>query len=62
MQGWNRYGQVGVPTTTAVGQVSLGLSQKISGPEEARDGGKIVFLGPHPWHIKVPRLGVESEL
>ena len=20
------------------------------------------FLGPHPWHTKVPRLGVESEL
>ena len=21
-----------------------------------------VFLGPHPWHMKVPRLGVELEL
>ena len=21
-----------------------------------------VFLGPHLWHMKVPRLGVESEL
>ena len=21
-----------------------------------------VFLGPHPWHVKVPRLGVELEL
>ena len=21
-----------------------------------------VFLGPHPWHMEVPRLGVESEL
>ena len=21
-----------------------------------------VFLGPHPWHLDVPRLGVESEL
>ena len=21
-----------------------------------------VFLGPHPWHIEVPRLGVELEL
>ena len=21
-----------------------------------------VFLGLHPWHMKVPRLGVESEL
>ena len=20
------------------------------------------FLGPHPWHTEVPRLGVESEL
>ena len=20
------------------------------------------FLGPHPWHIEVPRLGVEEEL
>ena len=20
------------------------------------------FLGPHPWHVEVPRLGVESEL
>ena len=20
-----------------------------------------VFLGPHPWHVEVPRLGVESE-
>ena len=20
------------------------------------------FLGPHPWHIEVPRLGVSSEL
>ena len=20
------------------------------------------FLGPHPWHMDVPRLGVESEL
>ena len=20
------------------------------------------FLGPHPWHMEVPRLGVESEL
>ena len=20
------------------------------------------FLGPHPWHIEVPRLGVESDL
>ena len=21
-----------------------------------------VFLGPHPWHMAVPRLGVKSEL
>ena len=21
-----------------------------------------IFLGPHPWHIQVPRLGVKSEL
>ena len=21
-----------------------------------------IFLGPHPWHMKVPRLGVKSEL
>ena len=21
-----------------------------------------VFLGLHPWHVKVPRLGVESDL
>jgi len=21
-----------------------------------------LFLGPHSWHVKVPRLGVESEL
>ena len=21
-----------------------------------------VFLGPHPWHMEIPRLGVESEL
>ena len=21
-----------------------------------------VFLGPYPWHMEVPRLGVESEL
>jgi len=21
-----------------------------------------VFLGPHPWHMEVPSLGVESEL
>ena len=21
----------------------------------------LVFLGPHPWHMEVPRLGVESE-
>ena len=21
-----------------------------------------VFVGPHPWHMEVPRLGVESEL
>ena len=21
-----------------------------------------VFLGPHPWHMEVPRLGVESGL
>ena len=21
-----------------------------------------VFLGPHPWHMRVPRLGVKSEL
>ena len=21
-----------------------------------------VFLGSHPWHMEVPRLGVESEL
>ena len=21
-----------------------------------------VFLGPHPWHMEVPRLGVEQEL
>ena len=20
------------------------------------------FLGPHPWHMKVPRIGVELEL
>ena len=20
------------------------------------------FLGPHPWHMEVPRLGLESEL
>ena len=20
------------------------------------------FLGPHPWHMEVPRLGIESEL
>ena len=23
---------------------------------------KFVFLGLHPWHTEVPRLGVESEL
>ena len=22
----------------------------------------VVFLGPHPWHLEVPRLGVELEL
>ena len=22
----------------------------------------VCFLGPHPWHMEVPRLGVESEL
>ena len=22
----------------------------------------LVFIGLHPWHIEVPRLGVESEL
>ena len=22
----------------------------------------IVFLGPHLWHMEIPRLGVESEL
>ena len=22
----------------------------------------LFFLGPHPWHMEVPRLGVESEL
>ena len=22
----------------------------------------LVFLGPHPWHMEVPGLGVESEL
>ena len=22
----------------------------------------VVFLGPHPWHMEVPRLGVGSEL
>ena len=22
----------------------------------------LFFLGPHPWHVEVPRLGVESEL
>ena len=21
-----------------------------------------IFLGPHPWHMEVPRLGVQSEL
>ena len=21
-----------------------------------------VFLGPHPWHVDIPRLGVELEL
>ena len=21
-----------------------------------------VFLGPHPWHMEVPRLGIELEL
>ena len=21
-----------------------------------------VFLGPHPWHLEVPRLGIETEL
>ena len=21
-----------------------------------------VFLGPHPWHVEAPRLGVQSEL
>ena len=24
--------------------------------------GHFVFLGPHLWHMEVPRLGVESEL
>ena len=22
----------------------------------------IIFLGPHPWHMEVPRLGVKLEL
>ena len=22
----------------------------------------LVFLGPHPWHMEVPRLGFESKL
>ena len=25
-------------------------------------GFVFVFLGPQPWHMEVPRLGVESEL
>ena len=25
-------------------------------------GDSSFFLGPHPWHVEVPRLGVESEL
>ena len=24
--------------------------------------GLFIFLGPHPWHVEVPRLGVELEL
>ena len=24
--------------------------------------GFFVILGPHPWHMEVPRLGVQSEL
>ena len=24
--------------------------------------GFFVFLGPHPWHMEVPGLGVESEM
>lgn len=31
--------------------------------ERELDGMKLpVFLGPHPQHLEVPRLGVESEL
>ena len=22
----------------------------------------LLFLGPHPWHLEVPKLGVELEL
>ena len=31
------------------------------GSGECKFGGG-VFLGPHPWHIEIPRLGVESKL
>ena len=24
--------------------------------------GLFVFLGPHPWHMEVPMLGIKSEL
>ena len=34
----------------------------VSGHRPALTYFSLVFLGPHPWHMEVPKLGVELEL
>ena len=43
----------------------MGMALKIKGPEQFHSGEEIrkfLFLGLHPWHTEVSRLGVELEL
>ena len=54
---------------TYMWNLKYGRSEAIYKTETGSKGGRaflfvclFVFLGPHPWHMKVPRLGVEWEL
>ena len=61
-----RYGHPkgqGGPRDSLVGHTPQSLSTKSQAPKaEFFFFFFLVFLGPHPQHMEVPRLGVESEL
>ena len=56
-------------TATRTRGGNVAFSPFFTSNKSLKSGGRLhntffffVFLGPHPWHMEVPRLGVKSEL